>query len=72
MGIRGKGSGGHGGGKWEKRGREVGVRGEGSGECLPPPCPPPPIWICFLSNAIFITKQGLIFYSNCLLLLDTI
>ena len=24
------------GGKWGKRGREVGVRGEGSGECLPP------------------------------------
>ena len=33
---RGKGSGGKGGGKWGKRGREVGVRGEGSGECLPP------------------------------------
>ena len=40
MGVRGEGSGGQGGGKWVKRGREVGVRGEGSGECLPP-CPPP-------------------------------
>ena len=40
MGVRGEGSGGQGGGKWGKRGREVGVRGEGSGECLPP-CPPP-------------------------------
>ena len=30
-----------GGGKWGKRGREVGIRGgEGSGKCLPP-CPPP-------------------------------
>ena len=41
----GEGSGGKRGGKWGKgkwwkRGREVGVRGEGSGECLPP-CPPP-------------------------------
>ena len=36
----GEGSGGKGGGKWGKGGREVGVRGEGSGECLPP-CPPP-------------------------------
>ena len=40
MGVRGEGSGGQGGGKWWKRGREVGVRGEGSVECLPP-CPPP-------------------------------
>ena len=32
----GEGSGAKGGGKWGKRGREVGVRGEGSGECLPP------------------------------------
>ena len=31
MGEKGEGSGG--------KGREVGVRGEGSGECLPP-CPP--------------------------------
>ena len=43
----GEGSGGKGGGKWGKegrgeRGREVGVRGEGSGECLPPPPPRPP------------------------------
>ena len=35
--VRGEGSGGKGGGKWGKRGREVGVRREGSGECLPPP-----------------------------------
>ena len=38
----GEGSGDKGGGKWGKRGREVGVRGEGSGECLPT-CPPPHI-----------------------------
>ena len=36
----GEGSGGKGGGKWGKRRREVGERGEGSEECLPP-CPPP-------------------------------
>ena len=36
MALRGEGSGGKGEGKWGKRGREVGVRGEGSGECLPP------------------------------------
>ena len=36
MGVRGEGSGGQGGGKWGKRGREVGVSREGSGECLPP------------------------------------
>ena len=38
MGVRGEESGGQGGGKW---GREVGVRGEGSGECLPPPLSTP-------------------------------
>ena len=40
----GEGSGGKGGGKWGKVGREVGVRGEGSGESLPP-CPPPLLWL---------------------------
>ena len=44
----GEGSGGKGGGKWKKMGREVGVRGEGSGECLPP-CPPP---LCLLRTRI--------------------
>ena len=44
VGVRGEESGGKGGGKWGKRRREVGVRGEGSGESLPP-CPPPHVWL---------------------------
>ena len=36
----GEGSGGEGGGKWGERGREVGGKGEGTGNGVPP-CPPP-------------------------------
>ena len=52
MGVRGEGSGGQGGGKWGKRGREVGVRGEGSGECLPP-CPPPLYTCVYFTRSIY-------------------
>ena len=38
MGEKGEGSGGEGGGKWGRRGREVGGKGTGNGV---PPCPPP-------------------------------
>ena len=41
MGEKGEGSGGDGGGKWGERGREVGGKGEGTGNGVPP-CPPPP------------------------------
>ena len=41
MGLEVEGSGGRGGGKWGERGREVGGKGEGSGDWVPP-CPPPP------------------------------
>ena len=37
---KGEGSGGEGGGKWGRRGREVGGKGEGTGNGVPP-CPPP-------------------------------
>ena len=40
MGEKGEGSGGEGGGKWGRRGREVGGKGEGTGNGVPP-CPPP-------------------------------
>ena len=40
MGEKGEGRGGEGGGKWGRRGREVGGRGEGTGNGVPP-CPPP-------------------------------
>ena len=43
MGEKGEGSGGEGGGKWGRRGREVGGKGEGTGNGVPP-CPPPQIW----------------------------
>ena len=36
----GEGSGVVGGGKWGRRGREVGGKGEGTGNGVPP-CPPP-------------------------------
>ena len=42
MGEKGEGSGGVGGGKWGRRGREVGGKGEGTGNGVPP-CPPPHI-----------------------------
>ena len=42
MGAKGEGSGVRGGGKWGQRGREVGTKGEGSGDQVPP-CPPPRI-----------------------------
>ena len=38
------GSGGEGGGKWGRWGREVGGKGEGTGNGVPP-CPPPH-WMC--------------------------
>ena len=41
MGEKGEGSGGEEGGKWWRRGREVGGKGEGTGNGVPP-CPPPP------------------------------
>ena len=44
MGEKGEGSGGKGGGKWGRRGREVGGKGEGTGNGAPP-CPPPPLWV---------------------------
>ena len=40
MGEKGEGSGGEGGGKLGRRGREVGGKGEGTGNGVPP-CPPP-------------------------------
>ena len=40
MGEKGEGSGVVGGGKWGRRGREVGGKGEGTGNGVPP-CPPP-------------------------------
>ena len=40
MGEKGEGSGVVGGGKWGRRGREVGGKGEGTGNRVPP-CPPP-------------------------------
>ena len=40
MGEKGEGSGGEEGGKWGRRGREVGGKGEGTGNGVPP-CPPP-------------------------------
>ena len=36
MGEKGEGSGGEGGGKWGRRGREVGGKGEGPGNGVPP------------------------------------
>ena len=36
MGLEGEGSGWRGGGKWGERGREVGGKGEGSGDWVPP------------------------------------
>ena len=36
MGEKGEGSGGEGGGKWGRRGREVGGKGEGTGNEVPP------------------------------------
>ena len=36
MGEKGEGSGGEGGGKWGRRGREVGGKGEGTGNGVPP------------------------------------
>ena len=43
MGEKGEGSGVVGGGKWGRRGREVGGKGEGTGNGVPP-CPPPHNW----------------------------
>ena len=43
MGEKGEGSGVVGGGKWGRRGREVGGKGEGTGNGVPP-CPPPLYW----------------------------
>ena len=40
MGEKGEGSRGEGGGKWRRRGREVGGKGVGTGNGVPP-CPPP-------------------------------
>ena len=40
MGEKGEGSRGEGGGKWVRRGRELGGKGEGTGNGVPP-CPPP-------------------------------
>ena len=40
MGEKGEGSGREGGGNWGRRGREVGGKGEGTGNGVPP-CPPP-------------------------------
>ena len=50
MGEKGEGNGGEGGGKWGRRGREVGGKGEGTGNRVPP-CPPP-----LLSAMTIITK----------------
>ena len=52
MGEKGEGSGGEGGGKWVRRGREVGRKGEGTGNGVPP-CPPPQICLrpCGKSHA---------------------
>ena len=36
MGEKGEGSGGEGGGKWGRRGRELGGKGEGTGNRVPP------------------------------------
>ena len=36
MGEKGEGSGGEGGGNWGRRGREVGGKGEGTGNGVPP------------------------------------
>ena len=36
MGEKGEGSGEEGGGKWGRRGREVGGKGEGTGNGVPP------------------------------------
>ena len=44
MGEKGEGSGREGGGKWGERGREVGGKGEGTGNGVPP-CPPPLMWM---------------------------
>ena len=46
MGVRGEGSGGQGGGKWGKRGREVGVRGEGG----MPTTPVHPLSQCYIDD----------------------
>ena len=46
---KGEGSGGEGGGKWGRRGREVGGKGEGTGNGVPP-CPPPLIWLLIVNK----------------------
>ena len=46
MGEKGEGSGVVGGGKWGRRGREVGGKGEGTGNGVPP-CPPP--LLCYVT-----------------------
>ena len=51
MGEKGEGSGVVGGGKWGRRGREVGGKGEGTGNGVPP-CPPPLYWILNLHRTM--------------------
>ena len=46
MGEKGEGSGVVGGGKWGRRGRELGGKGEGTGNGVPP-CPPPRFGLSF-------------------------